>query len=547
MSKSKKKPTNTVPAQVQQVQQVENKSLTEPQLRDVLSFAEQYYNSVSNALGYPQAFTPQLTNQRLTEIGVEENSGIDFKTLLANLTGNQKALVGYSEFLGLTDAVSKRTAGYLGNLPTFDYFFTCNNIKDPNEYKSAEYKSDLAVVREFLRHFDPKAQFSAVNRRTLKIDAYFGVLRTNFENYCFQELPYTECIITGKNPDWGFIYDFNMEWFLRQGLSIEQYPPNFKRMWKRVFGEVTDFTKYDPSNALRDRKGTFALYSQTSPLPEEGNFVCFKFNSDIYGTIPFLTSLFGDVQNKDLVRELQNNSYIIASQKILVGLIPLLKEQKSGSVRDAVAISAPMLGKFLGLLKQGLSDAIKIGGVPFSDVKDFSFTLPSENMYDQYNATTSQNSGVTARFVYTSDKLTAAEVKYNAMIDQMISEQVYPQYAVWLSSMVNHYTKKYKFKFTFSGTRFDREERLERAEKLATRGIFIDQLYANALGVNKFELEGLMQMSATSDFHSLLRLPPNSNTDSMGGLVSDSDGDRQRKPVEDVADETARKDDYEGE
>ena len=210
-----------------------------------------------------------------------------------------------------------------------------------------------------------------------------------------------------------------------------------------------------------------------------------------------------------------------------------------------MAISSKTLGSFLGLLKQGLSESVKIGGVPFSDVKDISFNLPTSNMYDQYNSTAASNTGVTSRFVYTTDKLTAAEVKYNALIDQMITTQVYPQYATWLSSMVNARTSKYKFSFVFNGTKFDKEERLDRAEKLANRGMFIDQLYANAIGLNKFELESLMLMSNNSLFQKSLRLPPNSNTDSFGG--ADKEGGRTRKPVEEVADGTARKDDYEGE
>lgn len=520
--------------------------LSVTELYNVMEFAQEYYKSVSGTSSYPMTFTPQLTNQRLSSIGVSDKTteNFDYKKAFENLNSSQKSLVGYSEFLALTDAVSKRSTAYLGNLPAFDYTFVCNNAYDDKEYDSKEYKEDLKKVKIFLAHFNPQAQFIAVHRRTLKTDAYFGVFRTDFDNFCFQELPYDYCQIVGRNPDWGYIFDFNMEWFLHQGLSINQYPSNFKKLWRQVFGDMKDITEYDPSNPLSKRDGTFSLWTQTSPLPKDGNFVCFKFNSDIYATIPFLATLFGDAANKDLVRSLQNNAYIIASQKILVGLIPMLKEQKSGSVKDAVAISPKTMGAFLGLLKQGLSDAVKISGVPFSDVKDISFSLPTSNMYDQYNATEASNAGATSRFVYTSDKLSAAEVKYNVLIDEIISKQVYPQYAAWLSTMVNQLTEKYKFTFTFDGTKFDRNERLERAEKLANRGIFIDQLYASAIGKNKFELEALMLMSKNSSFYDLLRLPPNSNTKSMGG--EDVDGSGRKKPVEEVAESTERKTDYEG-
>ena len=516
--------------------------LTQNELYDVLSFARTYYNTATSS-EFATAFTPFLTNYRLSEIGTKTNNitQSELTNALRNPIENQKYLIGYSEFLELTEMISKRTMAYLGNLPTFDYTFTCTNIYDEKEYESEEYKKDLIILKDFLTKFDVKGQFSYVNRRTLKIDAYYGVFRTDGENYAFQELPYTNCIITGKSLDWGFLYDFDMTWFLKQGLSINQYPANFKKLWRRVFGGRNNLQDYDPSNSLTKRDGTFGLWTQTSPLPKDGNFVCFKFNSDIYATIPFLTPLFADTLNKNLLRTLQNNQYIIASQKVLVGLIPLLKEQKSGQIKDALAVAPETMGKFLGLLKQGLSESIKISGVPFDDIKDISFPLPDKNMYNDYNTTLAGNSGVTSRFIYATDKLSAAEVKFNSMIDTIISTQVYPQYSTWLSTMVNKLTSHYKFKFAFKGSQFDKQERLDEAEKLANRGIFVDQLYANAIGKNVFELHDLMSMSKHSSFYDLLRLPPNANTASMGSV-----GGRPNVDVVDAADSTLRNDDYEG-
>lgn len=514
--------------------------LTNDQLYDVLSFANTFYNTYASSYFGGGVYTPHLTNQRLSEIGLTPKNTTS-ANLKANLTApisSQKELVGYSEFVNLTEMISKRTLSYLGNLPTFDYTFTCKNYKEESELNSEQYKKDLMKVKDFLNRFDVQGQFSYVNRRTLKTDAFYGVLRMDGENFAFQELPQTHCLITGKNLDWGFLFDFDMQWFLQQGLSIDQYPPNFKKMWRAVFGARNDLIGYDPANRLTARHGVFGLWSQTSPLPKDGNFVCFKFNSDNYATIPFLTPLFSDVLNKDLVRELQTNQYIISSQKILVGLIPLLKEQKSGAIRDALAIAPETMGKFLGLLKQGLHESIKLSGVPFSDIKDMSFTLPNKNMYNEYNTNIAGNSGVTSRLVYANDKLSATEVHFNTLIDSMISTQVYPQYATWLSTMVNTLTEKYKFAFHFSGTQFDREDRLSTADKLANRGIFIDQLYANAIGKNVFQLHSLMAMSQHSNFYDMLRLAPNSNTASTG------ETGRPNKDIGDIADSTERSDDY---
>lgn len=514
---NKKKPNETT--------STPQEALSTDELYNVFKFAQEYYKTYQgqNGItdGFQGAYNPYLTNQRLSEIGLSPRQ-ITTKELQQAFNApinNQETLIGYSEFLKFTEMISKRTMLYLGNLPSFDYTFYCPDIENESEYESAEYKQDLKTVKDFLSRFDVRGQFSFINRRTLETDAFYSVFRMNGNNYEFQELPYPYCRITGKNTDWGFLFDFDMNWFLKMGLSLDQYPPIFKQMYKKATQGI-DVEKYDPSNPLYQRDGTFALWCQTSPLPKKGNFTCFKWNSDIYASIPFLTPLFNDSINKPLLRELQTNQYIIASQKILVGLIPLLKEQKSGQVKDALAVSPETMGKFLGFLKQGLSDAIKISGVPFADVKDINFQLPEHNMYDEYNRTLSANSGVTSRLMYASDKMTSMETKLSAEIDEMISNSCYAQYSKWLSTMVSSLCTKYRFIFTFKGTKYkeDIKFRRELVKENIAMGIWDDQEIASSLGMNVFELEEHLQSSKKSKIFNLLRLPPNANTMSMGAV-----------------------------
>lgn len=502
-------------------------SLSEEQVWDVLKFAQSVYQYAygDNALSFARfqdptagSYTPFLTNERLSEIGLNpvKLSPEQLKDLFDNPTNNQYQLAGYSEYLKFRDAIAKRTIDYLGNLPSFDYTFSCTNINDISEYNSQEYKDDYFKVKEFLSHFDVRGQFAFMTRRMLTIDAVYAVFRTDGQNYEFQELPNNYCKITGKNLDWGFQFDFDMNWFLRMGLPFDQYPPVFKKMWKRVENDYQE--KYNPANKLNKRKGTFSLWAQTSSLPNEGNFVCFKFNSDIYAVTPYLSSMFEDAVSKPFIRALQNDQYIIASQKYLIGLIPLLKEQKSGQVKDALAVSPETMGKFLALLKQGLSNALKISGVPFSDVKEVQFSLPERNMYNEVNGVEAANSGVTSRLIYASDRMTATEVSLSANIDEMIATSVYPILEKWLSSEVNWFTKKYKFKFKLEGSKYtnNRQSRLDTALKLADKGIVMPAKIAAAVGMDIFEMTDLIQQAKVNNFQDLVYLLPNSNTKDMG-------------------------------
>ncbi|MFA7010590.1 MAG: hypothetical protein WC240_05155 [Bacilli bacterium] len=521
-------------------QNAEKKSLSDQEFKEFMKYTEQIMNSYSNTAGYPMTFTPMLTNDRLASIGFtpKELSATELKEALKDPVNSSEMLIAYSEWLQFGEAISKRTLGYIGNLPSFDYTFICTN--PPQNRKDKDYLADKARLKEFLECFDVKGEFAKIHRRTLVTDAYFGIFRMDAgKNYTFQELPANNCLITGKNADYGFTFDFNMEWFLKQGISINQYPSAMKKLWARVFGPKMPFNEYDPSKRIDDRKGTFSTWAQTSPLQKDGGFTCFKFNSDIYAIMPFLTPLFNDAINKGLVREMQNNQYIIASQKILVGLIPLLKDQKSGSVANSLAFDADTMRLYLGFLKKGLNDAIKISGVPFSDVKDINYTLPDKNMYTDYTTNLAGNSSVSSRIIYSSDKQTSMETLLSTEVDSSLTLQTYNQYATWLSSMVNSLMVKYKFKFSFEGNNFssNKKERLDTALKLADKGIVLPQKIAASIGMNVFDLEEQLMSGAEGDFKDNLYLLLNSNTKDYGEDVGG-------RPKTDTPNEsTDRKDD----
>ena len=499
------------------------KLLTENELFDFLTFTNSFFESASKSSKYIGSYTPYLTNQRLGEIGLSpvKLNKKELEKALRNPVVSGDLLSAYSEFLNLTDMVAKRTILYYGNLASFDYTIHCMNINNYNEFDSDEYKKDEKIVKDFLEKFNPKDSFSSVYRRIMTNDTFFGIFRNDGKyNYGFEELPNEYCKITGKNLDWGYIFDFDMSWFNKMGLSIKQYPPIMQEMYDNVTkgGE----TPYNPANGLKNRKGTFSLWTQTSPLPSKGNFVCFKFNSDISAKVPFLTALFNEAINKPLLRELQNNQYIIASQKILIGLIPLLTGQKSGQINDSFALTADQLGNFLGFLKRGLHESIKISGVPFSDVKQMEFSLPKDNMFNETNKIESSSSGATSSLIYTTDNASATAVKLSSEVDEFISLSVYPQFEKWLSSEINWYTNKYKFRIKFEGTNFSasRERRLNYALRLADKGIVMFDKIASAMGMNEFELEQSLAKSKNGKYRDLLFLLPNANTKDYGEVIT---------------------------
>ena len=110
----------------------------------------------------------------------------------------------------------------------------------------------------------------------------------------------------------------------------------------------------------------------------------------------------------------------------------------------------------------------------------------------------------------------------NAEIEAGITDQyntmssMYYQFENFLDYYVNQLTKKYKFKFHFSGCSysFDREKRFDRICKLADKGLVLNQsMWASAMGIEPQIFERSLEESKYSDWiNKFSTLMLNSNT-----------------------------------
>ena len=110
--------------------------LDEQSLYDVLQFAQQVYNGDI----IPRIYTPEIINARMKDLNLNPLSATEtnIESALKNPKNNEKQLIGYSEFFSLTSMIYKRLAGYMSQMPAFDYTFTCINATK-EDYKSKKY------------------------------------------------------------------------------------------------------------------------------------------------------------------------------------------------------------------------------------------------------------------------------------------------------------------------------------------------------------------------------------------------------------------------
>lgn len=462
--------------------------LSKEEVYNVLEFAKSLYQGI---------YTPDLVSSRMKDITMSpQKATMDgISKALESPKDNEQSLIGYSEYLELTSMLFKRVLGYFSGLMSFDWNYVCTTISDEKEYNTPAYKKDLGIVRDFFDKFNVKESFRTCIKQMMRAETYYGIFRDDGDRYILQELPQQYCKITGRF-DWGLLYDYNLYWFLQPGVSLDLYPPIFKKMFNKMFGGK-DITKYNPAASLDNRTGNFVYWTQTNP---RDGFIAFKLFPEIATNIPFLSPFMMDVIMQPYIRSLQTDSYIAEASKIIAGQVGMLKDAKV-SIKDQISLDPSTLGKFLQLIKSGLPSAIKVIAAPLENISSLEFD-GNNDLYDSYLSTAASSAGINSRLLYSKDRQNVLETKESLIIDTNILKPVYSQFENALEYWVNQRTKKHKFKFILEGfeTSIDRDMRFERVNSLADSGIVLEQKFASAMGLSPFDFRRMLEETKSNKF-----------------------------------------------
>ena len=323
-----------------------------------------------------------------------------------------------------------------------------------------------------------------------------------------------------------------MNYFLEPGVGINGYDPAFKKYYNNIFGNVPTPWDYRPTNPLPSRDGTYAMWTQTSP--EDGAFA-FKFDMSNFNTTPYLAPFLKDSIRNNEIALLQYNKDIAAAYGILAGEIRLFDNAKSGTTANQFAIDPGTLGVFMGKVKQGLQNigntgpSTKAVAMPVENIKWFQYTDNNTSMYQNQLANSAGVGSGISRVIYSSDRMSNAEIEAGIIDQYNTVKQVYSQFNNFLEFFVNKLTKHYKFSFTFDGCSypFEREKRFDRLVTAADKGLVLGpSAWASAMGYEPQEFERLLEESKYSGWiQNLSQLMMNSFTTSQ----KSSDGGRPRK------------------
>lgn len=472
--------------------------LTEDEVWNVIDFARQL-----SGMTY---LSPSLINDRMKEINLNPLRATEalLERALENPRGSESELRGFSQDFEQNSMVYKRLLTYLSNMLSFDITYVCDAKSD--EYKKPRFEEDMKKVEEFLDSFDYRKEFKIAVREMLRNDAYFGVFRDTGNAYVLQELPPEYCKITGRWSN-GFLFSFDMSWFDQTGVNIDMYPDFFKKKYNEIYEQRKNRGGYYPSISAELRGKSF--WGQWVDVPASLG-VCFKLTPELATRLPYFSPLFNDLVLQPLMRSLQKNINMAAASKLLMGEVPFLNKEIKATVRDSIAISPSLLGKFMYLVKNALSEAIKVGSLPLENVQGIEFEGDND-LYDKYLRTALASSGINTNLIFSSSiKPNAIETQLSLDVDEQMMESLYEQFEDFMNYIVKA-TKntRYTYYFSFEGTDFstNRQKRIDQALSLFNLGIVLPQKIAAAYGMKPHHFMKHLELSKAQGFMDMLTPP----------------------------------------
>lgn len=474
----------------------DTQNLTNEQVNYVLDFAKGLSGQSGMFLN-PYIMNSYLKNTNMNPMSATKDQILEW---LKSPQNNEQNLRRISEHFDNVQMPYKKLVKFYSEMLTFDHTFYCVNATEDDMKKDA-YKKDEERIFKYLHKLNPKFQLPKINRRVMLEDAHFIYLRENEKYITLQEMPIDYCLIDSK-WDLGWLYSFNMMYFIQPGVNIDGFPPEFKKWFDQTMDSKKNNTPY---NGLRPelRNGSYAYWRQ---IPVKDSWI-FKFNSEYAGLTPPLASILPDMADINVFKGLQSNKYIMEAYKLLVGTIPLNKDSgRTGNVKDNFAVSADKAGQFINLINQGLPDILKMSAVPFDKVESFDFEnkendkdIMARAMQNLY-----QYSGE-AQFLFSPDRPNASNIEASKKVSSEFVTHLYEQYDAFTTYQVNKDIRKDKpnkfiWKVKYEGTMWDSKERQDKVKVLADMGLVLEQDIGASQGYEPLEFRQKLMATRASKF-----------------------------------------------
>jgi len=229
----------------------------------------------------------------------------------------------------------------------------------------------------------------------------------------------------------------------------------------------------------------------------------FKFDQTRAGLTPPLIGLMLDAIEIATFKKLEKAKLKFETWKLLLGKMPLHKDNKSGNAKDDFALSANSAGTFAKNIKNVSPEGVSVGITPFEEVQviDFGANAQSKNnITGRGNQMFWESTGATSILFSGEKKLNGQALMASLKTDISFVSHMYKQFEMFVNNQLKNVTGRYRFKIHFEGNMFDAQERQDAVMKLVQSGIVISDKIAAAYGMSPFEFDNLYNKSVAMGY-----------------------------------------------
>ena len=505
---------------------------------NVLDFMAGVYGDLKGLNNIP--YDARMENSNLVDLN--NNPKIPttetLRKAIVNYKDNAELLQDFSEFMKAWDTLYAKIIDVKLSMLNFDISWYVDRymIKDPKELSKPEFQEDYRRVCKFMSKFKAKQEFRKVAENTLITDTYFCWLRDSYgafndddlvldeeqkikksQNFALQMMPQNECKITGSSvyPN-TFLWDFNVDYFENAWVNVDNYDPSLKQAYESILGNKQIRSFVNNNSDLNRVSKSYDGYVRTKV--GQGAW-CFKYDTSNFNAVPPYSKLMRETFSNDEITRLQRSKDVLSANALILGEMKTKKDDKIGNEKNSFIIDPKQVGTLLKIARNMVNNAnIKQIALPLEETRLYQFNDMNPKMVDSRLSSVAGQSISTGSMVYTDEKMGQFELQNSLTLDyHSIADRLYPQFENFLEFFVNKKTKKYKFKFSVTGSTlpFLRQPKLDNQLKLSNMGMQADTTKFSALmGYDSNELESMMLMAKYGGMQDNLVLLMNSNTTS---------------------------------
>ena len=211
-----------------------------------------------------------------------------------------------------------------------------------------------------------------------------------------------------------------------------------------------------------------------------------------------------------------------------------MTNNRGGNRTDNFAISSEQVREFVDMVKASLKNGVDFKAAPLEDFKMFDFSPNSSDEDLLATAITNVNTmGNATSAMSLTGTINIASANLFKSIHGARMSKLYRQFEDFCAYQINKDTNKYKFKFNFLGTIWDKEDRIKQSNEDMHNGLILPSIFSSR-GIPITDATTSINMMYAMGMPEILK--PITMSSQMSPTDTDNKGGRPQKAENDLTD-----------